>query len=100
MKLVQSHPCIALWYIFIEDFWDQNKDMETVKELDHVFNPKNATSLAYRPKNRTDFEKIVEEVGLRDEKKFFSNKLLDCLYESMDKFNQAAIEKAKHVGDV
>ena len=99
MSLVHSHPCIALWYVFMDDFWDQNKEMEKVKDLDNVFNPKNATSLAYRPKTRADFEEVLNKHGLRDGKKFFSDELMDCLYASMDKYNQEALAKAAAAGE-
>ena len=94
MAVVKSHPCMALWYVFWDDFWDCNKDLEAVKEKEDLFNPKNASSLAYKPRRREELEGILKETGLLSEKKFFSKDLLNTLYNTLDKKNQEEITRS------
>ena len=47
MGWVFSHPCSALWWVFFDDLWEQNKDMKIMNNRRNMFDSRSSDSLAY-----------------------------------------------------
>jgi hypothetical protein len=92
LTFVRSHPAAGFWFVFWDDFWAQNGEMDKVKDHADLFDPKVPGSIAYKPCSRDKLMPQLEAVGLLSTKKsYFSQGLLAALYEQMD----ARIENAK-----
>lgn len=61
MKFVGLHPAIKLWYVFWDDFYYSNKDMDKVKQYEDDFLPTKAQSICYRVLKRDALEKWLED---------------------------------------
>ena len=76
MAYVNSHPAIKLWYVFWDDFYYQNKEMDRVVKCADDFNPIKATSICYRVLKRQDLEQWLDTRKLIGSRPTLLNALL------------------------
>jgi len=96
MDFVSSHPSLLYWFVFWDDFWEENHEMKVMQDKIEDFGPNNPNSIMYRPIKRTELEAFLIEhelmsppatccdvfCGGRDLTLFFP-KLLDKLYNNI-----------------
>jgi hypothetical protein len=90
----------AFWFVFWEDFWLNNKQMELVDLHKDNLDPVNATAMCYNYKEREELEEELKGWGLISEdydpdstaakycsifagKEYFSKPILDALYDRL-----------------
>ena len=61
MALVTASDKAALWFVFWEDFWLNNKEMSVVADLGEHFDPVNATALCYHYMERQELERFFNQ---------------------------------------
>ena len=94
IQYVNLHPAIKLWYVFWDDFYYQNKDMNVVKQNSDDFNPICATSICYRVMKKEDLKKWLEKRSMMGntpslkntllfKKVLFNDSNLDILYQKL-----------------
>lgn len=98
IKYVTTHPCAALWFVFFDDVWEQNKDMKAFAGKEALFDPKEPKALCYRPMRRKACEKILEEEGLLHDSKLFSKTVMDTFFGAMDELNLAMQQRQRGGG--
>ncbi len=99
LRIISLNPANETWYIFWEDFYHQNKNMNVIKDIQPLFDPKRALSLCYRPMAKKDLKELLERHGLYHEgdedgfvqkycsifvKQHFTKQILDALYNKLD----------------
>ena len=88
----------TFWFIFWEDFWLNNKEMELVALHADSLDPINTTAMCYNYKDREELEEVLRNWGLITEadpdsvtsqycpclqKQLFSADILDALYDRL-----------------
>lgn len=65
MTFVSLHAALKLWYVFWDDFFYSNKDMDNVQRHEPDFNPlKSSQAICYKVMGREDLEKWLEKRAL------------------------------------
>ena len=95
MNFVSRHPSLLYWFVFWDDFWEENHEMTVLQDKIKFFGPNSPDSIMYRPMKRRELERFLEEhdlidlsdpccfcCGGRDLSLFFP-KLLDKLYSNI-----------------
>ena len=97
MQFVQSHPCMALWFVFWDSVWENNNELEVVKEAAAILDPKSSDSIAYRPMPKEELVPLLDEaapglVGTNAcvSQGFLNHGILDGLYIKMGELNKEA----------
>ena len=78
------HPCIAFWFVFWHDFWEQNCRMDAVAAQAELLDPQHASALCYRPMKRRELEAALEQAGLRGGDRLVSEDILERMYAQME----------------
>jgi hypothetical protein len=104
MQFVQSHPCMALWFVFWDSVWENNNDLKVVKEAAAILDPKSSDSIAYRPMPKEELVPLLHEaadglVGLNAciSQGFLNEGILDALYVKMSEINKAAEKDGEYI---
>jgi hypothetical protein len=76
----------AFWYVFFDDLWQMNKNMSCMKKegVAEALDPQRRTAICYRVHPRDALEKRLQAIGIRHEKKLFSDELMDLLYATLE----------------
>lgn len=64
MKFVSLHATLKLWYVFWDDFFYSNKDMDVVRKYKDDFTPLMSRAVCYHLMDREHLEKWLEERSL------------------------------------
>lgn len=95
------HPAIALWYVFWDDFWANNKDMTVMEPHQKAFNPLEGGAMCYTPMPK---DKLISKLKGMDgmwgsvptflnklicAKPLFNDQNIGVLYEQMEKLQKA-----------
>jgi hypothetical protein len=93
LTFFDSHPALSFWYLFWDDVWRNNKDMQIFQGKDELFSPMSPNSLCYRLLPRRELVALLEKnglcrhngrrgwLGLR--RGYLNTSLLDSLYHMM-----------------
>lgn len=118
MRHVQQHPCAALWYVFIDDVWESNRDLAELHRHADALDPRSSRSIAYTPMRRRDLEEFLDARGLlrprlaaqrrrsgkgpacggRRARQLFHPRLLDVLYARMETLDALVQQQAAEGG--
>ena len=95
MQFVQSHPCMALWFVFWDSVWENNNELDIVKDAAAILDPKSSDSIAYRPMPKEKLVPLLEEaapglVGTNAciSQGFLNHGIIDGLYIKMAELNK------------
>lgn len=101
LNIIALSDAQELWYVFWEDFYHQNKDMDCMIKNDvyKFFDPTIATSVCYQPMLRDDLVFQLKQHGLYKEgdedsfmhkhcglfcKQLLNREIIELLYEKLD----------------
>ena len=88
MKFVSLHPALTLWYVFWDDFFYSNREMEIVQKHQDDFNPLKPKAICYKVMKREDLEKWLAERELIGT----APSLVDSLLFRSQLFNQTNLD--------
>uniref|UniRef100_K3X585 RGS domain-containing protein n=1 Tax=Globisporangium ultimum (strain ATCC 200006 / CBS 805.95 / DAOM BR144) TaxID=431595 RepID=K3X585_GLOUD len=106
MEFVQSHRAAAFWFLFWDDVFARNGEMECLKPFRADFDPFEPTSICYRVMKREDLERWLEQRNLRPKwwcsvrsvlmggRTLFHDKVLALLYDKLDNLISSVSEDA------
>ena len=106
MKWVNAHPCAAFWWVFFDDLWEQNSQLNVLKDKKALFDSRASTSIAYHPMKQDEFTAKMESEGLRNvggcrgSKKYFNDALIGLLYDHMNRLDREYQDGRKAAGQV
>lgn len=91
LKFCHMHPCTALWFVFWDDYYEQNKDTNVMKaegpngrSVRDDIDPVKGWSIAYKPMRREKLTSWLKERGLHASCcGLFDKELLNALYKRM-----------------
>ncbi|KAJ5078513.1 g protein-coupled receptor-related [Anaeramoeba ignava] len=92
LAFYDSHPAVALWYVFWDDFYQNNGWMKKFKGFDAILNPRFPSAICYHPQDRDNLEQFLEENGL---KKKIKKKYLNKLYEKLEDYSEGSLYQDK-----
>ena len=86
LRYFDSHPAIALWYVFWDDVAVKNSVIKGIHDHPALFDLSSKDAIAYHPMAEKDLKKLLEAVGLRHRNGtgLFNNKILNKLYAALE----------------
>lgn len=86
LRYFDSHPAIALWYVFWDDVAVKNSVIKGIKRNPELFDLSYPTALAYHPMPQEELKIVLERCGVRNRNGtgLFNNKILNLLYETLE----------------
>ncbi|RLN96398.1 hypothetical protein BBJ28_00011701 [Nothophytophthora sp. Chile5] len=85
MAFVQSHPARMFWYVFWDDVFTCNREIERFRDLARDLDPREIGSICYHVMPREQLEAWLLDRRLLSKWRLFRPRLLDMLYSEMNK---------------
>lgn len=63
MNFYNTSPIFGFWYTFWSDIWIHNQEVQGIADNPELFDKSHSTSLCFRPMERAELDKILEDKG-------------------------------------
>ncbi|KAE8988123.1 hypothetical protein PR001_g22134 [Phytophthora rubi] len=84
LRYIYSHPAVTFWYVFWDDVYARNGEMKKLRDHKALLDPMERTSFCYRVMKRDELEACLEARQLLGRKGYFVPRLLQLRFELVD----------------